>query len=50
MRTGAFKAYANSKAPNRPVNLKRDFGIYLYIDKFYITKRFCKRTAKSLTR
>ena len=29
MRTGAFSAYANSKAPDQPANLKMDFGIYM---------------------
>ena len=30
MRRGAFWVYANSKAPDQPVTLIKDFGIYMY--------------------
>ena len=44
MRTGAFWAYTNSKAPDQPANLIRDFGICMLIDTLYIIQGFCKRT------
>ena len=50
MRKCSFWAYANSKVPDQPANLIRDFGIYMYmyIDTYYIIQGFCKRTAKHL--
>ena len=50
MRTGAVSAYANSRVPDQPANLKMDFGIYMQMDMFYINQGFCKWTAKSLIR
>ena len=50
MRKKNFWAYANSKVPDQPASLIRNFGIYMDIDTFYISQGFCKQTVKSLIR